>query len=82
MEPPAILNHQLFGTERVSVGKLIRTSKFCQTNKHALDKKDFCQIWAWFVFHCCDLACYLFFLPAKSVADAFHGNFDSAWSQL
>ena len=83
VEPPAILNHQLFGTERVSVGKLIRTSKFCQTNKHALDKKDFCQIWwAWFVFHCCDLACYLFFLPAKSVADAFHGNFDSAWSQL
>ena len=35
MAPGAILNHQLFGTERVSVGKLIRTSKFCQTNKHA-----------------------------------------------
>ena len=52
VEPPAILNHQLFGTERVSVGKLIRTSKFGQTNKHALDKKDFCQIWAWFVFPC------------------------------
>ena len=82
MEPPAILNHQLFGTERVSVGKLIRTGKFGQTNKHALDKKDFCQISFEVFVPLLRLGLLSVFLATEMAADAFHGNFDSAWSQL